>query len=138
MRNVTLTRMIAVTAMAAALLVVMRPAAQAHHAPNLWCSESGDMCQSTRKVEGARKLSITMAERYFGRYVLCVLDPMETETCVDFRIRELDSGLFGDTVRWRRHFPQHGEGGHTVKWFRVPDYGPPTERVGEKLGFHGS
>jgi hypothetical protein len=127
--------MVAVTAMAAVLLVMVRPA-QGHHAPDFRCSPSGDLCQSIAKVDGVRKLSITLAERYFGRYYLCVKDPRDFETCVDFRIQKLEGGIYGDTVRWSRHFPDWGEGRYVVKWYRVPDYGPPTDRVGRRLGFH--
>lgn len=135
MRNARATRMITVTAMTASL-IALHPPAQAQHQPNFYCSESGDLCQSTRKVDGRRKLTILLAEKYFRRYSLCVKDPMEFVTCVDFKIQLLDNGLYGDTVRWRRHFPQHGQGRYVVKWYRVPDYGPPTDRIGEKLGFH--
>lgn len=132
MRNVMVTRMMAMTVMAAALLTVVRPA-QGHHLPEGYCSE--DMCQSVA-VDGVRKLSITLAERYFGRYYLCVKDPRGRDTCIDFRIQRLDDGGFGDTVRWRRHFPDGGQGRYAVRWFRVPEFGPPTERVGRRLGFH--
>jgi hypothetical protein len=127
--------MVAVTAMAAALLVMVRPA-QAHHLPESHCSSSGDICQSVAKVGGVRKLSITLAERYFGRYYLCVKDPMDRDTCIDFKIQRLQAGGFGDTVRWHRHFPDGAEGNYVVRWFRVPRFGPPTERVGRRLGFH--
>lgn len=40
-------RLVAVTT-AAASLVAFAPRAQAHHRPNLYCSESGDLCQATR------------------------------------------------------------------------------------------
>ena len=72
MRRMIVTRMMAVTVMAAASLIAMRPA-QAHHHPNFRCSE--DICQSARRVDGIRKLGIMLAARYFRVFHLCVTDP---------------------------------------------------------------
>lgn len=129
MRNVMVARMVAVTVMAAALLVVMRPA-QAHHVANFYCSSTGDLCQSTRKADGVRKLGLLLAAKYFRVFHLCVTDPDGFESCVPFRVRNHGDGTYGRDVRWRRHFPYGGKGAYTARWVVGGD------RIGRKLGFH--
>jgi len=121
---------------AASLLVVAAPASEAHHRPNVFCSYSGDICQSVRKHHGVRKLTIVLAEKYFGRYVVCVSKAGRFETCARFKVTERGNGLYGDTIRWRRHFSSWGRGRYVVTWYRVPKAGPPTDQIGRKLGFH--
>ena len=105
--------------------------ASAHHRPTVYCSRSGDLCQSTRKVDGVRVLRITLAARYFRRYELCVTDPDDDRSCETFRIRKRGS-VFGSSVRWKRHFPRSGPGAYDVRWRMLPD----GQRVGKTLGFH--
>ncbi|MBA3423641.1 MAG: hypothetical protein H0U04_03675 [Rubrobacter sp.] len=116
--------------LAAALLVGTTTPSQAHHRPNLYCSESGDLCQSTRRVQGGRKLGILLAARYFRVFHICVAEPRSYESCIPFRIHDHGDGTFGRDVSWRRHFPPGGPGPYTVRWV-VGD-----ERVGRVLGFH--
>ncbi|MDQ3915821.1 MAG: hypothetical protein M3323_10925 [Actinomycetota bacterium] len=115
-------------ATAAAVLVSPLPAS-AGHRPQERCSESGDVCQSVRRVDGVRKLRITLAAEYFKRYKVCVKAPDDSTTCKRFRIEEQGS-QFGDSVRWRKHFPHAGEGAYTVTWKNR------GTRVGSRLGFH--
>lgn len=122
-------RLMLVTTMAASLVAVAPPAG-AHHRPNLYCSESGDLCQSTRKVDGKRKLGLLLAARYFRTFELCVLNPDGFRYCVPLRVRDHGDGTFGRDVRWRRYFPAGGPGPYTVSW-RVGD-----QRIGRRLGFH--
>ena len=63
-------RLLMVTTMSACLMAVLPGAAQAHHRPNFYCSESGDLCQSTRRVEGKRKLGLLLPARYFPTFHL--------------------------------------------------------------------
>jgi hypothetical protein len=121
-------RKILVTAIAGAVLLAPLPAG-ASHRPQSACSESGDVCQSTRKVDGVRKLRITLAAEYFTRYRLCVKAPDGSNTCKGFRIEEQGS-QYGDSVTWRKHFPNAGAGEYTVTWKSG------GSRIGRRLGFH--
>lgn len=129
MLNSRTVRLLVITAIAASLVAVPHHA-QGHHRRNFFCSSSGDLCQSARKVDGVRKLGLLLAAKYFKTFHLCVTDPDGFESCVPFRVRTHDAGTFGRAVRWRKHFPPGGPGAHTVKWM-VDD-----DRIGRKLGFH--
>ena len=85
-----------------------------------------------RKVDGVRKLRIVLAEKYFGRYELCVRAPDDTRSCKEFRIERLGNGVFGDSVRWSTNFPNKGRGEYKVVWRSLPD----RNRVARRLGFH--
>lgn len=122
-------RQLMVTAISAALIAITPPA-EANHRPNTYCSETGDICQSTRKVNGLRKLRIRLAARYFDWYQLCVLKHHEAEVCANFEI-EKSRHRYGDNVRWKRVFPNYEPGHYTVTWRLMLG-----ERVGRKLGFH--
>ena len=125
----TMLRSLLVTVVAATLVAVAAPAG-AHHRENIYCSDTGDLCQSTRLVDGDRKLTIVLAERYFTTFHLCVKDPDGYRVCAPFRIQERDNGTFGRSVDWRRHFPGGGPGAYTVSWWVGDD------RIGRRLGFH--
>ena len=122
-------RKIMLVAAAGALVATMSPTARADHRPNEYCSE--DICQSTTKVDGIRKLRVSLAAKYFDRYRLCVIPPEGARTCKTFEIHK-QGGVYGDTVGWRKHFPDEGNGAYTVVW-RMTN----GDRFGEKLGFHG-
>lgn len=121
-------RSLAVSAVAAAVLLSPLPA-QADHRPQSHCSESGDVCQSVRRAGGVRKVKITLAAKYFSRYKLCVKAPDGSRTCKRFRIQK-QGEQFGDSVRWRKHFPNGGKGAYSVTWKNG------GARVGARLGFH--
>ncbi|HEX2295961.1 MAG TPA: hypothetical protein VHN37_11705 [Actinomycetota bacterium] len=122
-------RRIVVAAVAAALCAALVPAARAGHRPQEFCSESGDVCQSTKRVNGVRKLTITLGGKYFSRYKLCVKAPDDATTCKRFKIKDQGS-VYGSSVRWRKHFPDAGEGAYTVTWKNR------GTRIGARLGFH--
>jgi hypothetical protein len=103
--------------------------AEATHQPNDYCSESGDVCASTAKVDGLRKLRITTAAQYFENYRLCVTAPDDSKECKKFKIEQSGSG-YADSVRWKKHFPNKGGGAYTVQWKAG------GENVTPKLGFH--
>ena len=130
MRNTTAIRMALMTTLASVLIALTPPPADAHHRSNLYCSGSGDLCQSARKVDGVRKVGLLLAAKYFRVFHVCVTDPDGFESCVPFRVRNHGDGTFGRDVQWRRHFPPAGPGGYTVRW--VVDGG----RIGKTLGFH--
>lgn len=121
-------RKLALGVVAAAVVLGPLPAG-AGHLPQSHCSASGDVCKSVKKVDGVRKLKITLQSDYFDRYKLCVKAPDDSTTCKRFRIRESGSA-FGSTVRWRKHFPHEGEGAYTVTWRTGGG------RIGRRLGFH--
>ena len=124
------TRLFVVTAISAALVGTFLPRSEARHRPNIYCSESGDLCQSSSKVSGVRRLQIRTFAKYFGRYRLCLKAPDGTRDCKRFRMHETDSGSWASSIRWRRHFPQKGEGAYTVAWRAH------GSRIGRRLGFH--
>jgi hypothetical protein len=103
--------------------------AEAGHRPTTHCSPSGDICQSTTKVNGFRRLRISLAAKYFDRYRLCVRAPDGSWACRVFEIRAQGS-TFGSSVRWGVHFPHKGPGPYSVKWSTA------GARVGRILGFH--
>ena len=119
-------RKIVVAWVAAALVVVAVPRAQAHHAPSSWCSESGYTCTVVGRFRGVRRLAIKSFT--ISRYRLCITGPNEERSCGRFRIA---AGEDTDAVRWRRHFPFEGEGGYIVEWRR-----PGGRLIGKVLGFH--
>jgi hypothetical protein len=65
-------RIVTLTLMATLVLLSLPRAAEAHHLPNSYCSSTGDICQSVRRVNGIRMLRISLAAKYFNRYTLCV------------------------------------------------------------------
>ncbi len=130
MRQPLAPRMVMVTALAAILVALMPAPAGADHRPNIYCSESGDLCQSTRKVDGVRKLRIVLAARYFSTFHLCVRSPDGTAWCAPYRIRERANGAFWRSVDWFKQWGGREQGSYTVSW-SVGD-----QRIGRILGFH--
>ena len=122
-------RKIVMAAVTAALVAAVVPAAEAGHRPQEFCSESGDVCQSTKRVNGVRKLTITLGGKYFSRYKLCVKAPDDATTCKKFKIKDMGPA-YGSSVRWSKHFPDAGEGAYTVTWKNR------GTRIGARLGFH--
>ena len=123
-------RISVVALLAGALLLGTLPAAQASHEPNEYCSESGDVCLSTNRVDGVRKLRIVLAAKYFDSYKLCVTGPNGERTCDRFEIEKFKGGVYGDKVRWSRFFPDEGSGAYDVVWRQG------GKQLGETLGFH--
>ena len=123
-------RKILLVVAAGALVVAAAPTARADHRPNEYCSESGDICQSTAKIDGVRRLTVALAAKYFNRYKLCVIPPAGAQTCKTFRI-EKQGPVYGDSVRWKNRFPDEGSGAYTVVWKMMSG-----DRFGKKLGFH--
>ena len=124
-------RKIAVAWVAAVLVVTLAPRADAHHLPNRWCSDSGDICLGTRRVDGVRTLRLLMNDPYFDRFRLCVQDPDGERVCKRFTVGDAGGELFGADIAWREHFPDKGQGPYTVTW-RMLD----GTRIGRRLGFH--
>lgn len=103
----------------------------AHHAPNVYCSESGDVCNSTRKINGVRKLRISTADNYFEKYKVCVRAPDASRACRTGKMRDgNDDGIWEGSMKWRKRFPYKGRGAYNVRWYEPGGYKSP------KLGFH--
>jgi hypothetical protein len=111
------------------VLMALPLKAEAAHRPTDYCSPSGDICQSTRKVDGIRWLRIGLFAKYFNRYRLCVMAPDGSKECHVFPIRAQGSN-FGSAVRWGVHFPHKGPGAYSVSW------STGGNKVGRILGFH--
>jgi len=126
MRRASLTLML----VAALSGVVPAMPALANHAPEAYCSASGDVCASVTKVNGVRKLRITTAANYFDRYTLCVTAPDGSRECKRFRMRPSAGGTYSGSVEWRRQFPRKGPGPYTVRWRALGGTITPN------LGFH--
>lgn len=109
-------RSIVVGVLVSGLLIFGAPA-QADHAPNGWCSESGDVCASTRRVDGRRMLRIATAANYFDTYTVCVTAPNGSRSCENGRMRDgNDDGIWTGRMAWAKHFPHQGKGAYSVKW----------------------
>jgi hypothetical protein len=114
---------------AALTVVAFVPSAKADHKPKSYCSESGDVCISSRRVNGVVRLNIGLAAKYFNRYRLCVVAPDESRDCIKRRITDQGSS-YGDSVKWAKHFPDKGEGAYKAIWRQGGN------RLGKVLGFH--
>jgi hypothetical protein len=115
---------------ACCLSIAVAPA-QASHRRTHYCSASGDVCQSTQKRDGVRKLEIGLSAKHFSRYKLCVIAPDDSRSCEKRKIHCQPSGTCGDKVRWDTHFPDMGPGAYTVVWKFTSG-----KVIGKKLGFH--
>lgn len=116
-------------ALVSALSLVAVPA-EAGHAPNSYCSESGDVCASAREVDGKRLLRIVTAAKYFETYKVCVTAPDNSRTCRNGMMRDKDGdGVWTGSTNWAERFPNEGPGAYSVRWssggYRSP-----------RLGFH--
>lgn len=126
-------RRIPILILVAAFLIVLVPAAaSAHHRPTSYCSPTGDICQSTTKVNGVRMLKVSLAAKFFTRYRLCVTPPHDPSTCKIFRVHEAAGGVFRSSVKWANQFPNGGPGAYDVAWRTQPG----SDRIGHLLGFH--
>jgi hypothetical protein len=120
---------IVIACVAASLVLVAAPV-QATHQPEEYCSESGDVCLASNRIDGVRKLRISLAAKYFDSYKLCVTGPNGDRTCHKYNIQKFKGGVYGDKVRWSSNFPDEGSGAYNVVWRQGGD------KLGQKLGFH--
>ena len=123
-------RKIIVLALVSSALAI-GPYAHADHKPESYCSESGDVCQSTTKRNGVRRLRIGLGAKYFSRYHLCVIAPDDSRECISRKITD-QGRSYGDSVNWATHFTDKGEGAYKVIWRQGGN------RLGKVLGFHVS
>ena len=112
-------------------LLALPEVAVADHKPNAWCSQTGDICLATKKIERKRRLTIATAAKYFDRFRVCVTAPDDSTKCKEFEIYK-EGPIYVRSVKWRRHFPNKGDGAYDVKWKGVNGEG----RYGRTLGFH--
>ena len=120
-----------VVSIAAAVVVCVGSPAQASHAPTAYCSESGDVCASTKKVDGVRLLRLSLAAKYFDVYTLCVRAPDGSRVCKKFDVEKTGSS-YGDVVKWSARFPDKGPGAYVARWKAG------GTAITPKLGFHVS
>ena len=119
-----------VLALSVGALSLIPATSQAGHAPNSYCSESGDVCASARKIDGKRLLKIATAAEYFETYKVCVTAPDDSKVCRRGTMRDGDGdGIFVGKMSWAKRFPNKGPGAYSVRWtadgFRT-----------DRLGFH--
>jgi uncharacterized repeat protein (TIGR01451 family) len=81
-----------------------------------WCSASGDVCYGRVRGRGPVRLGLTLAARYFKRYMLCVTAPGGSTKCHRFRVHHRNPGTWGSIVRWRSRFPDRGPGTYRATW----------------------
>jgi hypothetical protein len=118
-----------IVAVMTTLLLVASPIEAQARRPSTYCSVTGDICQSTTRVNGVRILRITLAAEYFHRYTLCVTAPDQTVRCHRFKIHA-KGPTFGSSIWWARNFPNKGRGTYTVSWKTG------GHLVGHVLAFH--
>jgi hypothetical protein len=111
------------------LLAVPVTAEASHDKPTTYLSPTGDLFQSVKKVDGVRRLRISLAEKFFEEFKLCVRAPDDTRVCKVFEIQD-HGATPGRSVRWNRQFPNKGLGAYVVIW-RTGGH-----QVGKRLGFH--
>jgi hypothetical protein len=110
----TRTRILTPLAVAAAAVAIVPATAQARSS---YCSPSGDLCYGVVKGSSPIKLRITLQAKYFSRYRLCIRAPNGQRNCHRFRIRKLDGGLYGSTVRvGGKKFPFGGKGTYKARY----------------------
>ena len=78
-----------------------------------YCSESGDVCLSVQKKQGAVYLRIATFS-FRGEYDLCVKQVGGQRICNPFRLKK-DGPIYKDRVRWERHFVA-GPGSYKATW----------------------
>lgn len=81
-----------------------------------------------RKVDGVRRLSLTLGAPYFDSFRLCVTSPYRG--CKRFLVRSLSGGVYGGRIDFDRHFLAAWGYDYTVAW--IVD----GNRIGRRLGFH--
>lgn len=102
----------------------------ASHLPNSYCSESGDVCASTNKVDGKRLLRISTAAKYFDTYRVCVTAPDDSRTCRNGEMRDGNGdGIWTGRINWSERFPNEGPGAYNVRW-------TSGDFQTRRLGFH--
>lgn len=88
-----------------AALTVSAPA----QARSGYCSSSGDVCYSAKRV-GGRLLLVLDTFSFQGRVRACVKPPTGVTSCRSFRTRARAMGIYGIRARWSAHFPNRGAG----------------------------
>ena len=127
------------------VLVALPLRAEAHHRPTSYCSSTGDICQSTTKVNGIRRLRIALFAKYFDRYRLCVRAPDGSRECHVFEDPgdrgRTSAHLSGGASTSRTRAPVHTRcrGGPAGRWWdgclgstsgpRPNAPGPMSERI---------
>jgi hypothetical protein len=110
----TKTRILTPLAVAAAAVAVVPAAAQAKSS---YCSSSGDVCYGVVPGSSPVKLRIVLQAKYFERYKLCIKGPNGRKDCARFRIKRLQHGQYGSTVKvGGKKFPFEGKGTYHARY----------------------
>jgi hypothetical protein len=123
-------KLLLVAALVASVVSVALPA-RADHKPNANSRETGDICQSSQRVDGRRKFRIASGEKYFGRFKLCVTAPDGSHECKRFRMRD-EGAVWARSISWTANYPDKGKGAYSVRWRPYKGDG----QYGRRLGFH--
>lgn len=103
-----------VAALLGALALTAAPTAAT--ARSTYCSPSGDVCYGAFGTGGAVQLRISLFAKYFTYYRLCVTGPDRRTDCKRFAVHRTKHGSYDSSVRWARHFPNHGPGRYGARW----------------------
>jgi hypothetical protein len=122
MRSVALSVVLAMV-----LCLAFAAPAAANHRPRQHCTE--DLCAGTFRTEdGIRKFRVVTFA--FDAYTLCVWHVDKAKNCHRFEMEDAGEGVYRDTIRWLRHYPDQGPGKYKFV-YRVSG-----NRVTPILGFH--
>ena len=111
---------------ALALLTALPASASARSG---YCSPTGDVCYSAKKLRGGDALLRFGTFSFRGRIEICVTAPDRSRRCKTFRLRLDRAGIYAVRVRWSRHFPKRGRGVYRVRFRRG------GANLGPRVGF---
>lgn len=100
---------------AALALVVGGLTAAPASAASTYCSSTGDVCYSARRVDGVVRLRLDTFS-FTGPVRVCVTPPRGARACRSFRLFRRAGGLRGMNARWSAHFPNQGAGRYRVRF----------------------
>jgi hypothetical protein len=81
-----------------------------------YCSPTGDLCFGIFGLSNDRIVfQLTIQERYFTSYRICVKAPTRAARCRNFPINR-QTPIYGSHVYWRRYFGDQGPGVYRVTW----------------------
>jgi hypothetical protein len=116
-------------ALIAALVAVAPSAAAGQTRVKSYCSPSGDVCYGIFKTGSVYSFRLTLAEKYFSRYRVCVRPLGQQAKCKSFPVKKTRAN-WGGTVVWQRNYPVRGPRGYRVTWRQG------TTRLGPPLTFY--
>lgn len=121
-------------AVVAGFSILVSSPVRADHAPNRRCTDSGNICLSTQKVDGVRRLRLWMEDKKFDRFAIRLRGPNGAIMNRAFDVNR-KNGRWVRSVRWRSYWPWWGEGAYWVRWHRI-NHGEMGRQILPYLGFH--